>query len=99
MSETIIPLYIERVKRATGKGRLWLQKRVTGIGNRVRAFLWGLLSGISEPIGALVGYAIVKASGEDMNLLVYGILFGLVTPPLDSRNPQRVDDIGRASSP
>jgi ZIP family zinc transporter len=47
-------------------------------GNRVRAFLWGLLSGISEPIGALVGYAIIKASGEDMNLLVYGVLFGLV---------------------
>jgi ZIP family zinc transporter len=47
-------------------------------GNRVRAFLWGLLSGISEPIGALVGYGIVKASGEDMNLVAYGILFGMV---------------------
>lgn len=47
-------------------------------GNRIKAFLWALLSGLSEPVGALVGYAIVKASGDDMQLQIYGILFGLV---------------------
>jgi len=46
--------------------------------NRTQAFLWGLLSGLSEPIGAAVGYAIVKSSGDDMNQLVYGALFGMV---------------------
>mmetsp|Transcript_111310 Transcript_111310/g.237827 ORF Transcript_111310/g.237827 Transcript_111310/m.237827 type:complete len:331 (+) Transcript_111310:87-1079(+) len=48
-------------------------------GNRFRAFMWGILSGLSEPVGALVGYIIVKASGDDMKLLIYGILFGLVS--------------------
>lgn len=47
-------------------------------GSRHKGFAWALLSGLSEPIGALVGYAIIKGSGEDMNALVYGILFGLV---------------------
>jgi len=47
-------------------------------GSRHRGFVWALLSGLSEPIGALVGYAVIKGSGEDMNALVYGILFGLV---------------------
>jgi len=47
-------------------------------GSRHRGFVWALLSGLSEPIGALVGYAIIKGSGEDLNALVYGILFGLV---------------------
>eukprot|EP00930_Biecheleria_cincta_P060285 TRINITY_DN45963_c0_g1_i1.p1 TRINITY_DN45963_c0_g1~~TRINITY_DN45963_c0_g1_i1.p1 ORF type:complete len:333 (-),score=49.96 TRINITY_DN45963_c0_g1_i1:7-981(-) len=47
-------------------------------GSRHRAFLWALLSGLSEPVGALVGYALIKVSGEDMNALIYGILFGLV---------------------
>jgi len=46
--------------------------------NRHMAFLWGILSGVSEPIGALVGYAIIKSTGDDMNQLVYGILFGMV---------------------
>merc|ERR1712014_244291 len=47
-------------------------------GSRHGAFLWALLSGLSEPIGAAIGYAIIKATGEDMNQIVYGILFGLV---------------------
>lgn len=47
-------------------------------GSRHRGFLWALLSGLSEPVGALVGYAVIKATGEDMNALVYGILFGFV---------------------
>jgi ZIP family zinc transporter len=47
-------------------------------GNRHAAFAWALLSGISEPIGALLGYAIIKSTGDDMNQIVYGVLFGLV---------------------
>merc|ERR1712166_1414284 len=46
--------------------------------NRHMAFLWGILSGVSEPIGALIGWAIIKSTGDDMNQLVYGILFGVV---------------------
>jgi len=47
-------------------------------GNRHAGFLWALLSGLSEPVGALIGYAIIKSTGEDMNQLVYGVLFGMV---------------------
>lgn len=47
-------------------------------GSKVRGFLWALLSGLSEPFGALLGYAVIKASGEDLNQLVYGVLFGVV---------------------
>merc|ERR1712176_1211257 len=47
-------------------------------GSRIKGFLWALLSGISEPVGALIGYAIIKATGDDMNQIVYGILYGLV---------------------
>jgi ZIP family zinc transporter len=47
-------------------------------GSRHKGFFWALLSGLSEPVGALIGYLIIKASGEDMNQTVYGILFGMV---------------------
>lgn len=47
-------------------------------GNKLKAFLWALLSGVSEPIGALIGYLIIKSTGSDMNQTVYGVLFGLV---------------------
>jgi ZIP family zinc transporter len=47
-------------------------------GSRHRGFAWALLSGLSEPVGALIGYGIIKGSGDDMNQLVYGILFGVV---------------------
>lgn len=46
--------------------------------NRCCGFLVALLSGISEPIGALIGYAILKGTGEDMNQTMYGALFGIV---------------------
>mmetsp|Transcript_124971 Transcript_124971/g.216604 ORF Transcript_124971/g.216604 Transcript_124971/m.216604 type:complete len:329 (+) Transcript_124971:78-1064(+) len=46
--------------------------------SRLKGFLLALFSGISEPIGALIGYAIIKSTGDDMNQLVYGILFGIV---------------------
>ena len=47
-------------------------------GSRHKGFMWAFWSGISEPIGALIGWGIIKASGDDMNQQVYGILFGVV---------------------
>lgn len=47
-------------------------------GSRLKGFMWALLSGISEPIGALIGYGIIKSTGDDMNQAVYGTLFGVV---------------------
>lgn len=44
-------------------------------GNRWKAFGWALLSGISEPIGAGLGWLVLK---DIMSELVYGILFGVV---------------------
>lgn len=44
-------------------------------GNRWKSFGWALLSGVSEPIGAGLGWLILK---DVMSELVYGILFGVV---------------------
>lgn len=45
-------------------------------GNRWKAFLWGCLSGLSEPVAALLGWAILaKTVTQD----VYAVLFGLVS--------------------
>jgi len=46
--------------------------------SRMKGFLWALLSGLSEPIGAFIGWLIIKSTGEDMSQVVYGILFGMV---------------------
>ncbi|CAN0214478.1 unnamed protein product [Ectocarpus sp. 12 AP-2014] len=46
-----------------------------GTGSRCKAFGWALLSGASEPIGAALGWLILK---DVMSELAYGILFGLV---------------------
>jgi ZIP family zinc transporter len=45
-------------------------------GNRHRAFLWALVSGISEIVGAGLGWIILADHFTDV---VYGILFGLVS--------------------
>eukprot|EP00816_Leptocylindrus_hargravesii_P005963 CAMPEP_0196812210 /NCGR_PEP_ID=MMETSP1362-20130617/22379_1 /TAXON_ID=163516 /ORGANISM="Leptocylindrus danicus, Strain CCMP1856" /LENGTH=403 /DNA_ID=CAMNT_0042187721 /DNA_START=35 /DNA_END=1246 /DNA_ORIENTATION=- len=45
-------------------------------GNRTKAFLWALLSGVSEPIAALLGWAILATSFTDTT---YAILFGMVS--------------------
>ena len=45
-------------------------------GNRWKAFMWGCLSGISEPIAALLGWAVLANAVTDD---VYAILFGLVS--------------------
>lgn len=44
-------------------------------GNRLKGFLWGLLSGLTEPIGALIGWL---ALANIMRDEVYAVLFGLV---------------------
>ena len=44
-------------------------------GDRKKAFKWSLLSGLSEPLGALVGFAVLSAV---MNDVVFGVLFASV---------------------
>ena len=44
-------------------------------GDRKKAFLWGLLSGVTEPIGALFGWAVLSNS---MSEVAYGIMFSAV---------------------
>ena len=44
-------------------------------GSKLKALFWSFLSGISEPIGALLGWLIFK---DSFNSIVYGVLFGLV---------------------
>jgi ZIP family zinc transporter len=45
-------------------------------GNRWKAFMWGCLSGLSEPIAALLGWAVLAQAMTDE---AYAILFGLVS--------------------
>merc|ERR1719483_1462044 len=44
-------------------------------GNRMKAFAWALLSGASEPIAALLGWAVLANS---FSPVMYAVLFGLV---------------------
>jgi ZIP family zinc transporter len=44
-------------------------------GNRKKAFLWALLSGASEPLAALLGWAVLANSFSDD---LYAVLFGFV---------------------
>jgi len=44
-------------------------------GNRCKAFWWACLSGASEPLAAVLGWAILA---KTMSQMVYAILFGLV---------------------
>uniref|UniRef100_A0A7S2E0S1 Uncharacterized protein n=1 Tax=Helicotheca tamesis TaxID=374047 RepID=A0A7S2E0S1_9STRA len=44
-------------------------------GNRMKAFCWALISGLSEPIAALLGWAVLANSFSDE---LYAVLFGLV---------------------
>merc|ERR1712008_9271 len=46
--------------------------------SKLKGFVWALLSGLSEPIGAFIGWLIIKGTGDDMNQAVYGVLFGVV---------------------
>lgn len=44
-------------------------------GSRWKGFLWAFLSGLSEPIGALIGWAILADRMDDT---AYGVIFGMV---------------------
>ncbi len=44
-------------------------------GSRKKAFMWSFLSGLSEPVGALVGFLIISTIVNDV---VFGILFAAV---------------------
>lgn len=44
--------------------------------NRWKAFAWGVLSGVSEPIAALLGWAVLANVVSDV---AYAVLFGLVS--------------------
>ena len=45
-------------------------------GNRLKAFLWTLLSALTEPLGALLCWLVIR---EGLNPIVEGVVFGLVT--------------------
>lgn len=45
-------------------------------GNRWKAFMWGCLSGLSEPVAALLGWAVLARAMSDK---AYAVLFGLVS--------------------
>jgi len=47
-------------------------------GDRNKAFWWAFVSGISEPIGAFIGWLVVVACGGEMSQWAYGVLFGMV---------------------
>jgi len=44
-------------------------------GNRMKAFCWGTLSGLTEPVGAILGYLVLANSVSDAS---YGVMFGVV---------------------
>lgn len=44
-------------------------------GSKWKAFLWAFLSGVSEPVGALLGWLVLK---DVFGPLLYGISFGLI---------------------
>jgi ZIP family zinc transporter len=44
-------------------------------GSRKKAFVYSFLSGVSEPVGALVGYLILRFFFNEANEAVFGILF------------------------
>lgn len=45
-------------------------------GSRWKGFWFAFLSGVSEPVGGLIAYFILKTNGE--NHMTYAILFGVV---------------------
>lgn len=50
-------------------------------GKRMSGFLWSLLAAVAEPLGALIGYIVIKASADadgTVHADVYGALFAVV---------------------
>ncbi|KNE61833.1 hypothetical protein AMAG_07108 [Allomyces macrogynus ATCC 38327] len=48
-------------------------------GSKWKAFMWGTITGVSEPVGAVLGYAILKSTDAANLSTVYGVLFGLIS--------------------
>eukprot|EP00041_Stephanoeca_diplocostata_P018932 m.400670 g.400670 ORF g.400670 m.400670 type:complete len:258 (+) comp21163_c0_seq1:29-802(+) len=48
-------------------------------GSKWKAFMWGTLSGVAEPIAGAIGWIIFAKRDSDIGSLTYGILFGLVS--------------------
>ena len=44
-------------------------------GSRCKAFMWSVLSGVTEPIGGILGFAALQPVMTDM---VFGVIFGMV---------------------
>lgn len=44
-------------------------------GSRLKAFMWTFVSGLAEPVGAILAWLIV---GEGLNPLIEGVMFGIV---------------------
>lgn len=47
-----------------------------GSGSKRKGVVWGVLSGLSEPLGGLFGYAVLR--GTDLDPVAYGVLFAVV---------------------
>lgn len=48
-------------------------------GSRWRAFGYALLSGVAEPVGALIGWLALRSTADgDISPTAYGVVFGLV---------------------
>lgn len=48
-------------------------------GNKWKAFMWGTLSGVAEPIAGAIGWIILSQRDTDLGHFTYAILFGIVT--------------------
>merc|ERR1712071_143008 len=49
-------------------------------GNRWKGFMWGALSGMTEPIGALIGYVVLmNVMSEDVYAILFGLVAGMMT--------------------
>ncbi len=44
-------------------------------GSRMKGFIWATLSGVTELVGALLGYVVLR---NVLSQTVYGVLFGIV---------------------
>lgn len=45
-------------------------------GNRWKGFLWGVISGMAEPVAAIMGWLVLANAIDDQ---IYGILFAMVS--------------------
>ena len=47
-------------------------------GSKWKAFWWGTVTGLTEPIGGLIGWLILDNTEGQMYDMVYALLFGIV---------------------